>query len=137
MVAEIIINTTAKQLNREFHYIVPKELEKEIKIGDRVFVPFGAKSIEEGFVIGLIESSPYATKQIKSISIGITEENVNLAKIMARRYFCNISDCIKLMLPPGTSAKEIGNRIKEKNLNFVTLKKEIKEIKKDLEKGKE
>ena len=44
---------------------------------------------------------------------------------MARRYFCNISDCIKLMLPPGTSTKVLENRIKDKTLNFVYLKKDI------------
>ena len=28
----------------------------------------------------------------------LTENNIELAKLMARKYFCNISDCIKLML---------------------------------------
>ena len=47
---------------------------------------------------------------------------------MAKRYFCNISDCIKMMLPPGTTTKILDNRIKDKNLNFVYLKKENDEI---------
>ena len=136
MVAEIIVNSTAKTLNREFHYIVPKELENVIKVGNRVFVPFGRKTIEEGFVIGLIESSPYATKEIKSVQEGLAEENVKLAKLMARRYFCNISDCIKLMLPPGTLAKKLENRVKEKTGNFVYLKKEKEEIENDIKSKK-
>ena len=52
---------------------------------------------------------------------------------MARRYFCNISDCIKLMLPPGTLNKNIDSRVKDKTLNFVYLKKDIEEIEEDIE----
>ncbi len=47
---------------------------------------------------------------------------------MARRYFCNVSDCIKMMLPPGTTTKVLDNRVKERTLNFVYLKKDNDEI---------
>jgi len=40
----------------------------------------------------------------------------------------NISDCIKLMLPPGTGSKEISDRVKEKKGNFVFLNKSKDEI---------
>ena len=55
---------------------------------------------------------------------------------MAKRYFCNISDCLKLMLPPGTTSKINTNRVKEKNVNFITLKKDEDEIEFDIENGK-
>ena len=55
---------------------------------------------------------------------------------MAKRYFCNISDCIKLMSPPGTLGKQIQNRVKEKTGKFVYLKKEILEIESEIEEGK-
>lgn len=58
----------------------------------------------------------------------LKEEQIELAKWMARRYFCNVSDCIKMMLPPGTTTKVLDNRVKEKNLNFVYLKKDNDEI---------
>ena len=113
MVVGVIINSTAKVLNRVFDYIVPKELEKKIKIGDRVSIPFGnSKTAKEGFVFEIKESSPFATKAINSIEKdGLTEERMTLAKLMARMYFCNIFDCIKLMLPPGTSTNNIENRV--------------------------
>ena len=50
MVAEVIINSIAKELNRTFDYIIPKALAQDVKIGARVFVPFGKTKIEEGFV---------------------------------------------------------------------------------------
>jgi primosomal protein N' (replication factor Y) len=135
MVAEVIINVTAKTLNKTFDYMIPKELEKETKIGSRVFVPFGtSKTMKEAFVISLKKESKYATKEIiKQEESGLTPRNIDLAKLMARRYFCNISDSLKLMLPPGNTTKNLDNRIKEKVGNFVYLKKDIEEIEIDIE----
>lgn len=138
MVAEVIINSIAKDLNKEFHYIIPKELETKIKIGTKVLVPFSrVKTFEEGFVTGILEESSFAKKEIAQIEgEPLTEENILLAKLMAKRYFCNISDCIKLMSPPGTLGKQIQNRVKEKTGKFVYLKKEILEIESEIEEGK-
>lgn len=139
MFAEIIINSNAKALDRIFDYIVPKDLENEIKIGTRVSVPFGRGSkIEDGFVIHLKENSEFAVKEICQINKkqSLTEDNIVLAKLMARKYFCNISDCIKLMLPPGTGGKKLENRAKEKLGNFVFLKKEEDEIHDLMKQGK-
>ena len=119
MVAEVIINSIAKELNRTFDYIIPEALAQSVKIGARVFVPFGKTKVEEGFVIGIKETSKFANKDILKVEDNIlTKENINLAKLMARRYFCNISDCIKLMLPPGNASKNINGRVKEKTGNL-------------------
>lgn len=129
MVAEIIINSIAKELNRNFDYIIPEELEPEIKIGSRVFVPFGRQKKEEGFVVNIKETSEFANKEIIKVEDNLLNEaDINFAKLMARRYFCNISDCIKLMLPPGAGNKAFDERVKEKTANFVYLKKDIDEI---------
>ena len=40
------------------------------------------------------------------------------------------------MLPPGTATKSASNRVKEKSINFVTLKKDEDEIEFDIEIGK-
>ncbi len=139
MVAEVIVNSTVKNLNKTFDYHVPVELTGTIKLGDRVLLPFGnLKNLEEGFVVGLKENSAYKVKDIVSIQEGfsISKENIELARWMAKRYFCNMADAIKMMLPPGTSTKIIANRIKEKNLNFVYLKKDIEEIEQAIEEKK-
>ena len=136
MIAQVIINSNVKNLNRIFDYNVPSKMQGTICVGDRVLVPFGnKKTYEEGFIVGLKENTQYKVKDIAKIQEGIklTEENIDLAKLMARRYFCNISDCIKLMLPPGTLNKNIDSRVKDKTLNFVYLKKDIEEIEEDIE----
>lgn len=137
MVAEVIINTIAKELNKTYDYIVPNSIINEIKIGSRVFVPFGRTKQEEGFVIGLKKDSEFANKEIIKIEDNVlTEENIKLARLMSKRYFCNISDCLKLMLPPGNTTKNISNRMKDKTGNFVYLKKSIEEIEFDIEQNK-
>ncbi len=136
MIAEVIINTIAKELNKTYDYIIPDSISNDIKIGSRIFVPFGKTKQEEGFVIGLKQTSKFANKEIIKLEDNIlTEKNINLAKIMARRYFCNISDCIRLMLPPGNTTKNINNRVKDKKANFVYLKKDIEEIEFHIEEG--
>ena len=63
MIAEVIINSNAKDLDRTFDYKVPEEMKDKIKIGNRVLVPFGRRKIlEEGFIIGFKEKSSYETK---------------------------------------------------------------------------
>ena len=130
MYAEVIINNNAKALNKIFDYVIPEELTEKISVGSRVFVPFGrSKSLEDGFVIGLKKDSEYANKSIVSCEGRfMTSERIELAKLMAQKYFCNVSECIKLMLPPGTASKELDNRTKAKTGNFVYLTKTEDEI---------
>ena len=139
MIAEVIVQSNVKNLNRIFDYKIPSELEENIKIGSRVLVPFGnMKRLEDAFVIGIKEESSYKVKEIASVQEEqiLNKNKIELAKWMAKRYFCNVSDCLKLMLPPGTATKKIENRVKEKNLNFVTLKKEVENIEDAINSGK-
>lgn len=139
MISEVIINNNAKQLDKTFDYNVPNEMQNGIKIGSRVLVPFGnMKRLEEGFVVNFKETTEYKTKDIAKIGKESTlnENKVRLAKWIAKRYFCNLSESIKLMLPPGTKTKNIENRIKEKTGNFVILKKDKEEIEFEIETGK-
>ena len=139
MIAEVIINNSAKQLDRTFDYNVPNEMQNDIKIGSRVLVPFGnMKKLEEGFIVGFKETTEYRAKDIAKIGKESTlnESKVELAKWIAKRYFCNLSESIKLMLPPGTKTKNIEKRIKEKTGNFVILKKDKDEIENEIETGK-
>jgi len=112
-------------------------MEPKINIGSRVLVKFGnIKKLEEGFVVNIKDSSEW--ENLKDISAVeekdfIDEPRVEMARWMANRYFCNVSDCIKLMLPPGTGTKELSKRVKEKSLNSVKLVKTRNEIEEEIE----
>ena len=136
MVAEVIINRSAKKVNRAFDYNIPKELEELILVGSMVLVPFGnSKKLEEAYVVGIKENSQYATKEIVKLKDNLEQSYIQLAKWMAKKYFCNISDCIKLMLPPGTRTKNEENKIHDKKINCVYLNKDIETIEFEIETG--
>ena len=134
MIAEVVINRSAKSLNRTFDYNIPLEFEELVVIGSRVLVPFGKSSNPvEGYVIKIKENTTYDVKDIIQIKHNLTERQIELAKWMSKRYFCNLSDCIKQMLTPGTKSKESKKNVQDKKINVVYLKKEIEEIQFDIE----
>ena len=134
MVAEVIINSKAKQLNRTFDYNIPKEMESIILVGSKVLVPFGRfKKLEEAHVVKIKEKSEYEIKDIAKVENGLTNNQIELANWMAKRYFCNVSDCIRLMQTPGTNTKDINKRIQDKKINVVYLKKDFEEINFEIE----
>ena len=135
MVAEVIINRSAKKLNKTFDYNIPKELEELITIGSKVIIPFGnSKKLEEGYVIAIKEKSEYKVKDIIKLENNLTDFQIRLAKWMSKKYFCNVSDCIKLMQTPGTAKRE--NKVQDKIINTIYLKKEAEEIEFEIETGK-
>ena len=139
MIAEIIMNSSVRNLDRTFDYSIPIDMEEKVHIGSRVLVKFGnIKELKEGFVINIKEKSEFKVKDIAKVEERdfIDVPKVKLANWMAKRYFCNVSDCIKLMLPPGTGTDKFANRAKEKTERFIKLSKEINEIKFDIENKK-
>ena len=139
MIAEVIVNRNAKKLNRTFDYQVPKKLEDLIFVGSKILVPFGkGEKLEEAFVVRLKEKSKYQNeiKEIAKLEEQLKKEQIELAEWMSKRYFCNVSDCIQLMLTPGTRTKNKENRIQDRTINKIYLAKEIEEIEFDIETGK-
>lgn len=136
MIAEIIMNSSVKNLDRTFDYSIPYEMEDKVHIGSRVLVKFGnIKELKEGFVVNIKEKSEFEVKDIARVEEKdfIDETKVRLAEWMSNRYFCNVSDCIKLMLPPGTGTNSIENRAKEKMARFIRLAKGYEDIQLDIE----
>lgn len=128
MVAEVIIDSSVSKLNKIFDYEIPDNLK--VKIGSRVFVPFGRKKeLEEGIVVNIKPKSEYEIKPIAGLQEEQIDDNyIELAKWMGHRYFCNVSECLKLMLPPGRTSKNVDNRIKEKKVNTISLAKSKEDI---------
>ena len=137
MIAEVIINRSAKKLNRTFDYNVPKEFEELILVGSEVLVPFGrSKKLVEAYVVGLKEISKFDIKDIADVKNNLTDKQIELAKWMSKRYFCNVSDCIKLMQAPGSKRKNENSRIHDKTINCVFLKIDIETLDFEIATGK-
>ena len=76
MIAEVIINSNVKNLNRTFDYNIPFEMEEKVNIGSRVLVKFGnIKKLEEGFVVNIKESSEFEVKDMPVTVAVDTEGN--------------------------------------------------------------
>ena len=135
MVAEVIIDTSVKSLNKTFDYEIPDDLADKVIVGSRVFVPFGnQKNLEEGIVVKIKEKSDYKIKEIQGLQKEqIKSEYIGLAKWMSYRYFCNVADCLKLMLPPGRTAKDVSKRVNEKKVNCFEINKSEDVIKEALD----
>lgn len=120
MIAEVIVNSAATELNRVFDYGVPNDLDAAV--GMRVLVPFGyRKQNEIGYIVGLKEKSDYKCKNIiKIVENVFDEQKLELAKWMSQKYFCNLSETIKLLVPPGTSSNVYG--VKDKTEKWVSIK---------------
>lgn len=129
MIAEVIIDSKAKKLNRKFDYKIPEHLEDLVDVGSRVLVPFGNfKTLEQGYIIKIKEKTSYEVKEIAGLEENLLEDRINLARWMARKYFCNVSECIKLMLTPGTKSKNISDRTGDKTINFIYFNMPYEEI---------
>jgi len=102
MIAEVIINITAKRLQKTFSYIIPEELF--VHVGTRVLVPFGHRQ-EEGVIVALHQDYPvqheYVLKPIisvLSVQAGFQEEMIATALWISDYYLCSISDSLRLFM---------------------------------------
>jgi len=124
MIAEIIVNSSVQSLNRIFEYIVPSEYEigKNIDIGYRVLISFAnRKKLEIGYIINFKESSNFKCKEISKVCEKVfSREKYEIALWMAKRYFCNLSDILKLLVPPGTSNDIDKIKIKYEKIAMLT-----------------
>lgn len=139
MYVKVILNTKTLDLNKTFDYKVPHNLKDKVVLGSRVFIPFGrGNSKRDAFVLDIMKTSEYATKDILEVLTGelLSESRIKLAKIMSKRYFCNLSSAMKLMLNPGhrKSSENIMKELEDKYIIFNylqedSLEKHIKRFK--------
>ena len=112
--AEVIINVTARRLDRVFHYRVPEELSGKLTAGMRVIVPFAGRTVE-GYVLGFCETPEVQdVKDVLDI-VGETPllgpELLTLAGWMCERYMCSMVDAIHCMMPAEARKLKVRPRL--------------------------
>ncbi len=102
MFAQIIPD---KKFPREisfFDYLIPKDMEKAVKIGQIVEIPF-RKTKMNGVIFNIGENSP-AGKKLKQIArltgSALPEYQIKLLKWMSLRYVSSLPTILQLMMPP-------------------------------------
>ncbi len=126
MIASIVVDILAKQVNRSFDYLVPPHLEGILRVGYRVRVLFGNRTVM-GFVVELKTSTAFK-KKLKEISDIVdvypvlNEEFVGLAKTIAEQNFSYIASALQTMIPTALKIKY------QKVAVAKTIPKELKSI---------
>ncbi|QCX32215.1 primosomal protein N' [Caloramator sp. E03] len=125
-IASVIVDNSAKALDKEFTYKIPEKLSNMINKGFRVVVPFGnANKYVEGIVVDIREEieNDIKLKEIADIldeSPIFNENMIKIAMFLKQRYRCRFIDALKTLMPPGISAQEklIINFLSDKNYNY-------------------
>lgn len=102
MIAEILVDVKAKEVDRTFDYHVPSTMFDVIEIGQRVKVPFGPRFIM-GYVLGLKEHSTFTKlKNVHSIMDlvpSLTKELIELGKELSITNTSPLVSIYQSMLP--------------------------------------
>lgn len=128
MYAKVIVEVGVKNVDKMFTYIVPKEMEKDIKVGSRVRVSFG-NTFLEGFVLALtnnIEDNSYELKSISELVDLVpilNKEMLLLGKKIQEYTLCSLISAYQVMLPKALKAS-INTNINKKEIRYAVLNKD-------------
>lgn len=114
MFVEVIVDINHKQVDQLFTYRVPKFLEQQVTVGQRVIIPFGRQT-KVGYVIRCVErlddaqfNDPSKIKSIQALmdyEQVLTNELIELSRWMADTYITTRIGAIESMLPSALKVK--------------------------------
>lgn len=117
-VAEVAIPLAVEQT---FDYKIPEALRDQIKVGQRVLVPFRERQRVEAFVIALKETSPFESRLrqiagIVSAQPELSELDLALARWISEYYLAPLGIVLQT-IAPGYSPPKRENAVKYVKLN--------------------
>src|SRR5690625_3816677 len=110
MFASVIVDVPSKSVNQVFDYRIPEGMQDIVKVGHRVLVPFGRRTIQ-GYVMNIKDSADFDPSKIKPITSTLdiepvlTEEMIVIAKYLAEYYVDQYISVIETILPAALTAK--------------------------------
>ena len=102
-------------LDREFDYLIPPEMEGQVRPGSRVVVPFGS-SQRTGYVLGTKPTSEIPEARLKPLaaiegdSEQIPANLLRLADWISRYYCCPREHAVRAMLPAVVRSGRVKSR---------------------------
>ena len=146
MIVGVLVEITSKSVDKIFDYLVPKELESKVKVGKRVEVPFGNRTLV-GFILEIKKDSDVSTlKEITKVldeEVILTKELLELGKYLKKTTLASLISCYQVMLPKGFKAS-IKNKVNKKyrkvyylndyNKKLTDKQQEVVDLFKDKEK---
>ena len=114
----VVIDIPARALSEPFAYAVGPAHEESCQVGATVLVPFGRR-VEAGYVVARARSldelpgargvEPSRVKRIRNVAAApaFSSASARLAFWMSRQYVAPLSECLRLLLPPGGAGKVV------------------------------
>ncbi len=126
MYAEVLIEYSSKSIDKTFTYIIPSHLKEDIKVGMKVLVPFGPKTIN-GFVTNIKDNinEDYELKEIVDIVdkyFCLNKELMELGAYLQSKTLCTKITAYQTMLPSSLKVKEQKSNY-SKYLTYIKLNK--------------
>lgn len=116
MIAEVLVEISNSNVDKTFDYNVPDKFINDIKVGIRVEVPFGRRTVN-GFVLAVKKSSELDNlKDISNVidkDIILTDELLELGKTIQDKTLSTLISCYQVMLPKALKAK-VNSQINKK-----------------------
>lgn len=131
MYAEVLIEYSAKSIDKSFTYIIPSKLKDIIKVGMKVLVPFGNKTIN-GFVTKIVNdyTASYELKEIVDIVdeyFCLNDELMKLGVYLQSKTLCTKITAYQTMLPSSLKVKEQKSNY-NKYLTYIELNQNLDKI---------
>ena len=113
-IARVIVDIASSLVDKIFYYILPSE---DIKVGTRVYVPFG-KIQKEGYIVEICDNTDYDESKLKTITSAIdnfaiiSSDQLELAKFMKNKFHTGMCDALRLFLPSDLRAGRVRELVK-------------------------
>ncbi len=101
-VARVIVDVSARSVDRPFDYLIPDRLADSVDVGVPVSVDLAGRTVV-GYVVSLASGSDYELKPIGDV-LGaplFREYAPALAEWIAEEYLCPLNEALRLCMPPG------------------------------------
>jgi|GEM_PF-6281589 len=111
-IAAVIIDSDVPHLDHEFDYLIPEQLSNLVQPGIRVRVPFRKRRLD-GFVVAIKGASDRTgalveLENVISPEVVLTDEVLNVCRLVAFRNVGNLYDVIKVAVPQRHKRAESG-----------------------------
>lgn len=118
MFCEVIVDISSNRVDKIFDYDTNS---LNLKVGQRVLVPFGNRFVE-GYILKLKEKTNMETSKLKSVIKCLddfsyfTDESLELMQYMVKTYNLRLSDCMHLFVP-----NVVRKNVKEKFVKIIKI----------------
>ncbi len=129
MYAKVLVEYNVKTLDKTFTYLITEDLQKKLKVGMKVKIPFGKVNIS-GFVLEITDTTSEDSRKLKEIkeiideNLVLNSELLQMGQYLKEKTLCSLISAYQTMLP---SSLKIKNKVRKYDLeiSYIYLNQQI------------